>query len=69
MTTRSILNKCIILSVFVLAGFLLARSIYYQSVIGIICAIIAIAAWSNFLYRLTALQDKDKEMEEVLHDQ
>ncbi len=69
MTLRSLLNKTIILGVFVLAGFLLARSLYYQSLIGVICAIVAIAAWANFLYRLQKHQEEDKVLNELCDDQ
>jgi len=48
----------IILSVFVIAGYLLARSFYYGSFIGIVLALVAIAAWTYFLYQLNKLQAK-----------
>ena len=64
MNLRNLFNKAIILSVFVLAGFLLARSLYYGSFIGIVCAIIGIIAWTMFLYRLSSLQTEN-EKEEV----
>ena len=69
MTARNILNKSIILGVFVLAGYLLARSVYYMSIIGIICAIIAIVAWTRFLVKLTRQQEDKKVLEELLDDQ
>lgn len=68
MTLRSLLNKTIILGVFVLAGFLLARSLYYQSIVGVICAVVAIAAWANFLYRLQKHQEEDKVLNELCDD-
>ena len=58
MNTRTIINKTIILSVFVIAGYLLARSFYYGSFIGIVLALVAIGAWTYFLYQLNKLQDK-----------
>ena len=56
MNSRTIINKTLILSVFVIAGYLLARSFYYGSFIGIVLALIAIAAWSMFLYKLNKMQ-------------
>lgn len=58
MNTRTIINKTIILSVFVIAGYLLARSFYYGSFIGIVLALVAIGAWTYFLYQLNRLQAK-----------
>jgi len=59
MNTRTIINKTIILSVFVIAGYLLARSLYYGSFIGIVLALVAMAAWAMFLYQLNKMQAKD----------
>ena len=64
MDSRTIINRSIILSVFVIAGYLLARSFYYGSFIGIILALVAIAAWSVFLYKLNKMQ-AENEIEEV----
>lgn len=58
MNTRSIINRTIILSIFGVAGYLLARSFYYGSFIGIVLALVAIAAWAYFLYQLNKLQAK-----------
>ena len=58
MNSRTIINRALVLSVFVIAGYLLARSLYYGSFIGIILALVAIGAWSLFLYQLNKLQDK-----------
>lgn len=66
MNTRTIVNRVIILSVFVVAGYLLARSFYYGSFIGIVLALVAIAAWTYFLYQLNRLQSKADA--EVLED-
>ena len=65
MNARSIINKSIILFVFALAGFLLARSLYYGSLIGIICALIGIAAWTMFLYKLSTAQTENEQAEEM----
>ena len=59
MNSRAIINKAIILSVFGIAGWLLARSLYYGSFIGILLALVAIAAWTYFLYQLTKMQAKN----------
>jgi Ca2+/Na+ antiporter len=67
MNTRTLINRTIILSVFAIAGFLLARSFYYGSFIGIVLALVAIAAWTYFLYQLNKLQSKaDREALEEL---
>jgi CHASE2 domain-containing sensor protein len=64
MNPRTLLNKGIILSVFVLAGWLLARSFYYGSFIGIVLALVAIVAWSYFLYQLHKMQNETEPTEE-----
>jgi uncharacterized membrane protein len=62
MNSRTIINRSIILSVFVIAGYLLARSFYYGSFIGIVLALVAIAAWTVFLYQLNKMQaESDNE--------
>ena len=61
MNFRSIINKTLILSVFALACYLLARSFYYGSFIGIILALVAIGAWAMFLYQLNNMQAKRDE--------
>jgi len=69
MNSKQLINKTVILGVFAIAGFLLARSIYYQSIIGIICALVAIAAWGIFLYKLNEYQQSEKTLGELLDDQ
>lgn len=61
MNFRSIINKTLILSVFAVGGYLLARSFYYGSFIGIILALVAIGAWAMFLYQLNNMQAKRDE--------
>lgn len=58
MNFRTILNRLIVLSFFVAAGYLLARSLYYGSFIGIVLAIVAIVAWAYFLHQLNKMQEK-----------
>jgi K+-sensing histidine kinase KdpD len=65
MNKRSIINKSIILLVFIAGGFLLARSLYYGSLIGIVCALIGIAAWTMFLYKLSTIQSAENNPEEI----
>ena len=61
MNFRAIINKTLILSVFAIAGYLLARSLYYGSFLGIILALVAICAWAMFLYQVNKLQSKRDE--------
>jgi hypothetical protein len=61
MNFRTIINKTLILSVFVIAGYLLARSFYYGSFIGIVLALVAIVAWAMFLYQLNTMQARRDE--------
>jgi hypothetical protein len=65
MNFRAIINRTIILSVFVIAGYLLARSMYYGSFLGILLAMVAIGAWTIFLYKLSSLQAEHDPAEEV----
>ena len=67
MNARTIINRALVLSVFVIAGYLLARSLYYGSFIGIILALVAIWAWALFLYQLNKLQNErdDDLVEEI----
>ncbi|HEX6845545.1 MAG TPA: hypothetical protein VF144_01140 [Chitinophagaceae bacterium] len=63
MNARTIINRTLVLSVFVIAGYLLARSFYYGSLIGIVLALVAIAAWTMFLYNLNKMQTENKTEE------
>jgi hypothetical protein len=65
MNFRAIINRTIILSVFAIAGYLLARSMYYGSFLGILLAVVAIGAWTIFLYKLSSLQAEPDPAEEV----
>ncbi|HET9744403.1 MAG TPA: hypothetical protein VFP97_01755 [Chitinophagaceae bacterium] len=58
MNLRKIINRAIILSFFAAAGYLLARSFYYGSFLGIVLAVVAIAAWMYFLYQLNQMNAK-----------
>jgi uncharacterized membrane protein len=61
MNSRALINRTLVLSVFVIAGYLLARSMYYGSFIGIVLALVAIIAWTMFLYQLNKLQAQNDE--------
>jgi len=65
MNVRTVINKAIILSVFIVAGFLLARSLYYGSFVGVVCALIGIIAWTMFLYKLNTVETQREQPEEV----
>jgi hypothetical protein len=59
MNFRTLINRSIILSFFVAAGWLLARSLYYGSFIGIVLALVAIAAWAYFLHQLNKMKAEE----------
>lgn len=61
MNSRTIINRTLVLSVFVIAGYLLARSLYYGSIMGIILALVAIGAWALFLYQLNKFHAENEE--------
>jgi hypothetical protein len=61
MNSRALINRTLVLSVFVIAGYLLARSMYYGSFIGIVLALVAIIAWTMFLYQLNKLQAQNDD--------
>lgn len=61
MNLRTIINRTIILSFFAAAGFLLARSLYFGSFIGIVLAVVAIVAWLYFLQQLNKMKAKQDE--------
>ena len=61
MNLRSLINKSLVLSVFIIAGYFLARSLYHGSLIGIVCAVIAIGAWTLFLYKLSSMQSREND--------
>lgn len=61
MNFRTIINRTLVLSVFAIAGYLLARSFYYGSFIGIVLALVAIGAWAMFLHQLNKMQAKTDE--------
>jgi len=62
MNSRTLLNRMIILGFMVLVGYCLARSIYYQSVIGTVLAIVSLGSGLYFLNLLAkANQQTEKE--------
>jgi len=69
MNFRTIINRLIVLSFYIAAGYLLARSFYYGSFIGIVLALVAIFAWTYFLHQLNKMSQKqqDPDAMEELH--
>lgn len=65
MIQRAILNRIIIISFMIVVGFCLARGIYYQSVMGIILALVSLSAGVYFLYLLAKAK---QEMELLEND-
>jgi uncharacterized membrane protein YraQ (UPF0718 family) len=63
MLSRPLLNRIIILVFMSLLGYALARAIYWQSVIGIILAIISIGASVTFLYILAKAREEIRKEE------
>lgn len=58
MITRSFFNKLIVLGFISIVGFCLARAIYYQSVMGIILAIVSLGAAAYFMYILAKAKEE-----------
>jgi threonine/homoserine/homoserine lactone efflux protein len=61
--TRTFLNRLIILGFMVLVGYSLAKSIYSQSVMGIILALISLGAGIYFLYLLAKVKEESRKKE------
>jgi len=62
MTTRTFLNRLIILGFMVLVGYCLAKSIQSKSVLGVILALTSLGAGIYFLYLLAkASEEREKE--------
>jgi hypothetical protein len=68
MITRNLINKALVLSVYIIAGFLLARSMYYGSFTGMVLAIVAMVAWTLFLYKLSKVQTEKDPTEELFRN-
>lgn len=68
MTYRTILNRAIILGFLVGVGFMLAKSIQYKNMLGVILALISLGAAVYFLYLLAKAQQEitEAEREEAL---
>ena len=56
MSTREIINRCIILGFLVLVGFALAYAIYVKSIVGIVLAMLSMVSAIYFLYLLAKAQ-------------
>ncbi len=65
MITRSFFNKLIVLGFISIVGFSLAKAIYYQSVIGIILAIVSLGAAVYFMYILAKAKEEMEREEAV----
>ena len=65
MTSKTFLNRLIILGFMVLVGYCLAKSIYSQSVMGIILALTSLGAGVYFLYLLAKAKEEGRQEETV----
>ena len=63
MTSGTFLNRLIILGFMVLVGYSLAKSIYSQSVMGIILALTSLGAGIYFLYLLAKAKEESRQEE------
>ena len=62
MLSRPIINRFLVLCFMVLIGYCLAKSIKYQSTIGVILALVSLGAGIYFLYLLgKARQEMETE--------
>ncbi len=62
MIHKPALTRLLILGFMILVGFCLARGIYYQSLMGIVLAVVSLGAGVYFLYLLArARQDMEEE--------
>jgi amino acid permease len=61
--TKALLNRLIILGFMVLVGYSLAKSIYSQSVMGIILALTSLGAGIYFLYLLAKANGESRSEE------
>ena len=61
--TRTFLNRLIILGFMTLIGYSLAKSIYSQSVMGIILALTSLGAGIYFLYLLAKAKEEGRQEE------
>ena len=67
MTYRTILNRVIILGFLVGVGFMLAKSIQYRNMLGVVFSLISLGAAVRFFYLLAKAQQEiaEAEREEV----
>ena len=63
MTSKTFLNRLIILGFMVLVGYSIAKSIYSQSVMGIILALTSLGAGVYFLYLLAKAKEQSRQEE------
>ena len=63
--TKTLLNRLIIPGFMVLVGYSLAKSIYSQTVTGIILALTSLSAGIYFLYLLAKAKEESRQEETV----
>jgi hypothetical protein len=63
MTSKTLLNRFIILGFMVLVGYSIAKSIYSQSMMGIVLALTSLGAGIYFLYLLAKAKEQSREEE------
>ena len=63
MISRIFLNRLIILSFMILVGYSIAKSIYSQSMMGIILALTSLGAGIYFLYLLAKAKEESRQNE------
>ncbi len=64
MFSRQTINRLVIIGFMVLVGYCLAKAIYHSSVMGIILALVSLAAGIYFLYILAKAKE-EMEAEEA----
>ena len=65
MIHRTVLNRIIIIGFMVLVGYCLARSIQYNSVTGLILALVSLSAGIYFFYLLAKAKEEMETEEKV----
>lgn len=63
MFSRSFLNRLIIFVFMVLVGFSLAKALYHKSVMGVILALVSLAAGIYTLYLLARMKEELRKEE------
>ena len=58
MSFKTFLNRLLILGFMGIAGFSLAKAIYYKSILGIVLALVSLGAGVCFLYLLVKAEEE-----------